>query len=368
MLNQQVIDQPFSPSASAGNTVCVMAAHPGITLPLRIAKGPYPDLRIDTATADPAFVAAVCTVLKGLHFQDVTRGDTTLRKTMALMKSKGLTEGFRYYLMHAHFCKPPYTAQLLRQAQEIFETEFASLLGDYVMERLTPEQVSSFFPVNDFEFHVHDDGHNIEVRFLSLESFPLDTESIYYSSARPSIFVEGKPQVVTFNRHSLERLQQRVYAGTLDYRKTGSLHQRLQCDHLFQACTLYNGQPAFAFWARARTGFLYRGTNGVRYLRELLPSIDANKEHWYLLGYCPVTVHYGFAVAQTLLYPGFKNTPEYGVIMNAGLTPAEKDQLLERVRAWEEQWEEAQTDMALVKWFHLHGSPQVLSTDQRRKA
>jgi hypothetical protein len=187
----------------------------------------------------------------------------------------------------------------------------------------------------------------------------------YYAPTRPPIRFDDKAKVVAFRKHAINRIRERIYGGELDYGRTGSFHQRLQEHHRFEPVLLYTGQQAFAFWTQARTGILYGNSNGLRFLQALAPNRDTRKDYWYLLGYCPVTVHHGFAVAQTLLYPGFKNTPEYGLIMNTDISFLEKRDMLARVQEWEEGHNEAQTDMDLVRWFHEHGSPQIMATDRR---
>ena len=334
-----------------------------IILPLRMNKGPYPDFRIEPTTVNPPFVSAVAAILKTLRYRDVEGMDTTTRKVFTTMKSKGFTAGFKYFIDNVLFLRQPYNPVMVHQATDIFDLQLGEYFGRYVMDRMTAEQIATFFPFYDFEFHAHDDTRSIEVTFTALEMLPMQGGNAYYAPSRPTIHIDDMAKVVAFRKHAIDRIRERIYAGELDYRRTGSFHQRLQEHHLFEPRVLYKGQQAFAFWTRARTGILYRNSNGLRFIRELVPKCDSRKDYWYLLGYCPVTIHHGFAVAQTLLYPGFKNTPEYGLIMNSALSLSEKHHMLARVQAWEEGRNEAQTDMNLVRWFHEHGSPQVMATD-----
>jgi hypothetical protein len=89
----------------------------------------------------------------------------------------------------------------------------------------------------------------------------------------------------------------------------------------------------------------------------------SNGPCYYRVGYCPVVFENGFAKAKTFLYPGFKGTPEYGLVRKSRLSPAEKDLLIPNSTS-QDTTEGLKLYLKATKWFHDNGVPQVVQIKQ----
>ena len=85
---------------------------------------------------------------------------------------------------------------------------------------------------------------------------------------------------------------------------------------------------------------------------------------YYRLGYCPVAFEKGFAKAKTFLTPGYRNTPEYGRLLNnKKIGQTEKNRLIGMTTNLTslEMLMQEKTDH--IKWFHENGIPQVVQME-----
>lgn len=76
------------------------------------------------------------------------------------------------------------------------------------------------------------------------------------------------------------------------------------------------------------------------------------------MGYCPAVVEGEFFKAKTMLYPGWRGTPEYETLRRAGLPPRQKAEWLEfldEMNALKFKTEAS----PLLKWFHEQGHEQA---------
>lgn len=95
-------------------------------------------------------------------------------------------------------------------------------------------------------------------------------------------------------------------------------------------------------------------------------TIDLTKgDFYYRLGYCPVVVENEFAIAKTLLFPGYTGTPEFKLINESDLPRRQKERFLELSTSNDASNVVYDGDSDLIKWFHKNGVPQVIQT--RRK-
>jgi hypothetical protein len=84
-----------------------------------------------------------------------------------------------------------------------------------------------------------------------------------------------------------------------------------------------------------------------------------DKRPEYRLGYCPIESDGAFVVAKTFLPPGYKGTPEYGMLIKSKLPKADRTTLLSLARDHVRDHEQADDWLPLIKWFHNNGVPQV---------
>ena len=83
---------------------------------------------------------------------------------------------------------------------------------------------------------------------------------------------------------------------------------------------------------------------------------------YFRVGYCPILIEGNFAIAKTLLYPGYKKTPEYGCLMSSSLAESQKAEMLVKATKQDVASLRETNDFSCVQWFHNNGVPQVIQT------
>lgn len=163
----------------------------------------------------------------------------------------------------------------------------------------------------------------IEIRVRELQRV---TSTVMCSPLMPRLSLDGIQRVVAFNfnkdDHFIRRIEERTVLSPDDYASKGQAFNCLWGWQYFEVVKLRNGQSAVRLWnicdASIRLSKLWE---------ELLPKdikiqkfgttrfYCANGAFaYYLVGYCPITEKsFGaekYAVLNTLLLPGMRNTPE----------------------------------------------------------
>ena len=130
-----------------------------------------------------------------------------------------------------------------------------------------------------------------------------------------------------------------------------------QCQH-FERCDLHGGQLAFTFYDQCAEGFFH----GL-YVKEVLgEGVAIGHQSYYRVGYCPAVVEGDFIKAKTLLFPGYRGTPEYGVIARARIPADQKEILRQRAKTMDMDQLQRTGDFSLIKMFHDGGVPQVIQS------
>ena len=181
--------------------------------------------------------------------------------------------------------------------------------------------------------------------------------NIYFSRRKPRVRLEGKDRVVAFSRHAVERISQRLNLSPIEYPSPGAFFDT--CIY-FEPVTIHGNQPGFALYNYCSDECLpsYR-----TYVEQVLGGENLTPckgQAYYKLGYCPVAYEGDFAKAKTFLYPGYKGTPEYGLIRNANLPRAKRDELFEEAEGLDASQVMLNNKHDTIKWFHDNGVPQVV--------
>ena len=130
-----------------------------------------------------------------------------------------------------------------------------------------------------------------------------------------------------------------------------------QCIY-FERCDLSSGQLAFTFYDECKPGFVqYRYVDDVLGEENLDPRAG---QPYYRVGYCPAVVEGTFVKATTLLFPGYRGTPEYDAILRSPLPRKEKREMIDRTSKLDAATLYGSQDMSVMQWFHEHGVPQVV--------
>jgi hypothetical protein len=163
---------------------------------------------------------------------------------------------------------------------------------------------------------------------------------------------------VSFSQHAIKQLGERLTHDPASYDALGDIFAYLYACTYFEALTLYYEQDGFTFYDICSRGYF-----AFRYVTDILGKDDTSTQYYYRLGYCPVEEESGFFLAKTLLYPGYRNTPEYGLLRNAFLPWARKQSMFAQCEGQTMRRLGETEDFSLLKWFHDNGVEQVKAVE-----
>ncbi|MGD9726951.1 MAG: hypothetical protein AB7L09_00635 [Nitrospira sp.] len=197
------------------------------------------------------------------------------------------------------------------------------------------------------------------IRCRSLTEVRSDCGLVYGSPHQPVIRFDGTERRIVFSRHALLQLGERILPHW-DRHYIGQLYVFgffYECVH-FGRTKLSNGQYALVVY----NACLRAGTALRAFMRELM-GFTSDKElanHYYIVGYCPVTFSGDLAVAKTFLTPGYWQTPERKTL--GRITDVSSLQTIEQ--ACDEginivSASTAESTRDALRWFHTHGVPQI---------
>lgn len=175
------------------------------------------------------------------------------------------------------------------------------------------------------------------------------------------INVDGKPRLIAFTGHAVERVCKRM---VYDWRKYACMQDAFSFLHnciYYEPCKMPDGDQGFTFYGPARPPFFTH-----RFVVEVLDSIDESQDYFYRVGYCPSVVSGDLVVAKTLLVPGMQGTPEFHRCLRRRVSSWEAQK---RIR---KQVENQLTyrglcknaDFHLIREFHRSGIPQVVALNK----
>ena len=238
-------------------------------------------------------------------------------------------------------------------------------VGHAIFLHIHDDEKRRFLPMNGVHFQYRDDI--IEAKFRSLLTQKSSGGTTYYSRYEPTIDFEGKEYIVGFSTEALRRTCERAITGKnrLSYVALGNMYRYFEDCQYFEPCTLRDGSPAFSFFNECSEISPQVVSSHLLWSRNILgiKEVDPTQgKLYYRIGYCPIVFDQGFAKAKTLLFPGFKSTPEYRALDKAHMPPDTKRRLqrLATKNDMSSLWETE--DIAALKWFHDNGVPQVIQT------
>lgn len=281
-------------------------------------------------------------VVAALHHVDFTNRDMFYsweEYTYRLMKQYGASRA-NYHLR---------TALDAYDWCEVAISHFLCNIGHIVFRLIKDDFLRRFIPFHDVHFQPSD--HDIKVIFRSLQQARGAGGTVYYSRHKPTLNIDGKDYIVAFSGHAIHRTCERISATWPSYAANGDVFAFFDQCLEFERHDLYGNQLAFTFFEEAHSGHaqlsIVETILGDKYIKGVPYS--------YRIGYCPAVIEGEFLKATTLLYPGYRSTPEYGLML-AHRLPQKAFELasLMDFRAM------MQNDIVgLLKWFHDHGCEQV---------
>ena len=326
---------------------------------LRSKREKYPDIVIGRRDADPKFIDSVVEASKSFNFLDTKRLGIAQQAFYRMGKEYGFEAAID---LLESLPSINYGERKLAGTQKlvIALTSFGSLLLGMVPE----ETRRRYMPFNDVS--VAFQGREIILHFSSMKSQSGVGGTVYYNRLKPKITFDGEEYSVAFSRHAIERICKRLNPGYIEYGPAGDIHAFFNSCVYFEPVLLFGDQPAFAVYDWCdNPGFSHYETYTVGVLGK--DNIDPNGGRiYYRVGYCPVVFEGEFAKAKTFILPGFKSTPEYGLLLKTYLPREPKEHLLAKVTDAERS--ESDTlywnDSEAAKWFHENGIPQVVQMKQ----
>jgi hypothetical protein len=229
---------------------------------------------------------------------------------------------------------------------------FATNLGEVIFRRIPRDVLLRYVPYNDVSFLP---GPQIQAIFRSLKRAKGPGGTIYYSRHKPKLTIGGRDLTVAFSGHAIRRMADRLSHNWPNYAGLGDLFAFFdQCTE-FEPCQLPDGTPGFTFFENC-----YLGSWRLD-LAEFLAGADYDPTapYCFRVGYCPLVIEGEFAKAKTLLYPGFKGTPEHEAIHAAKMPWPEKRQLLELAERLDATLILNPDVTGILKWFNENGVEQI---------
>jgi hypothetical protein len=325
-------------------------------------------VEIDTTNGDPEFVRCIERILRSIDFSDDSFGNDAIRQFYAAVATDGF-EAVARGIWHSLRGSAKAQAQIENLTHH---------LGNLVIARLTEEERVRFLPYNDVVIFPRD--RCIRVEFSSVHKQTDGSErTFYYSRRRPTVRIQGQVRVVAFTEHAVERICKRVAPNWETYAGLGTAHSYLaDCVYFEPTHVRPDGPHASDRFDQPAVGLF-----GDCHLQSFHPQILNRQQEWFhvafpdlpmcpatfakpwffRVGYCPVKMFGEFCVAQTLLLPGFRKTPEYALLEMSSL-PEEKKRRLRAAAAEDEMADPFDVwDRDLLRWFHRNGVPQILQFD-----
>ena len=316
----------------------------------------YPAFRFDAADGDPEFVTLVKAAVGQLDFEDPSVFSAWERAVYKGIKRLGAQA--------AVTALDKAMAQQEKQGEafaRLGDIHFSLTLGEAVFTRIPRPELVKYVPVNDVLFAPA--GRHIEVIFRSLLRTKGRFGTCYCSRRKPIIAIDGQPKIVAFSKHALEQICDRIVPEWWTYAGLGDVFAYFDQCVYFERSDLPNGDLAFTFYEQCYEDRFWQHC----YMTQVLGTdcVDPDKgKCYYRVGYCPAVIEGDFIKAKTVLFPGFKKTPEYRAIERSSLPYSEKRALMDKATELDAAHLLRDNDLSIIKWFHDNGTPQVVQMKQ----
>jgi hypothetical protein len=296
-----------------------------------------------TEGAPDTFVKAVRLATKRIRFDNDELFSSLEQEAYRLVKKEGnrFIEGWLERAENNVVSGQALSVYMIKVGAVIFD-----LIGESHLLKWIPFHDVRFLPCNG----------DFVVQFRSLEQKSVPGGTIYYSSRKPKLTVDGKSKIVGFSTHAIQQVCSRIVPGWRTYGGLGDAFAIFeQCNH-FEVAGMVEQQLAFTLYDSCVRGFF-----SWNYVKELIggePKSDGN--YYYRVGYCPSVVEGEFVKAKTLLCPGYYGTPEYDIMMHSLLTKEQRTEMQEQIRQFSVEKLRESGDFSIPRWFHNNGVPQVV--------
>ncbi|HCO23475.1 MAG TPA: hypothetical protein DIT97_10605 [Gimesia maris] len=322
----------------------------------------FPKFKVASGcTAAPEFTDAVYSATQRVNFEDTEFFDNLDQKTWKYMANYGF-QRFEILrdLMNEEFAEDTTKAGYawIQEERNRLSQAIYSLIPESIKNRFMPHNYFTIQPLG-------------KVFFLNCQrviSQKTSQGNIHFGLNTPYLEVaEGMKQLV-FTTHALERICERIaprwrthVSDLMDIVRFVAYVPRIELT------TLHDNQPAVVLFRACGSSIYF--THEV-YVEGILgeQNYDSDDDCFeYRLGYWPIVFDDQYVVAKTFLPPGYRGTPEHGLLLNCKLPKDEKSKMLSLAKNHVRDNERAEEWLPLVKWFHENGVPQVRQRGQNNQ-
>jgi hypothetical protein len=321
----------------------------------------WPAFLLDTREGDPQFVEESKKAIHAFSFSELPLGQQIAYLDVA-------TEGAEY----THRVIREAAKVALRQDPACEDAKFAEViwaltLGELILSKIPESMREALPPHNNVQFVPI--GNDIIVDCRALIKVETGREPFWHSRLQPTVEVEERTYSVAFAKHAIDSIKKRINPDWKTYSALGDVFAYLERCTRFDVCQLLNTdrkgkrQLALTFYDICYLEGFWEWMYVTKVLgrENLNPSLGLA---YHRVGYCPAFLDEprGFITLSTLLCPGYRKTPEYGLLQESALPVHEKTRL-ERI-AVDHCRDDllGSQDFSAIKWFHENGIPQVIQT------
>jgi hypothetical protein len=314
----------------------------------------YPRLVIDPTGGDPELIRNVRRVIDDIDFAAPDQFDESNREILKVLGAVGIRDLPQVVAEVGERLGQPFSNEELRD--DLFHLLYC--IGDGIFDRL-PDPFRAT-PLPRFFFRVVPTGKNIAIQFVFTPIVSDGPNPIYCPTDEPLVEYGPTRWQFGFSRHAVEQLCKRIRQNeTMTYRDFTRCHAYFICCRYFESVELAEGHPALRLYYPCDS----EGTTAHSvYVKQILGSEnlqDGAGDACYVLGYCPIEIIKGRAVATTFLYPGYKGTPEDVLLRAAALPYPKRRELLQAADHNVAYRVLHEGNVDVIKWYHDNGIPQV---------
>jgi hypothetical protein len=328
-------------------------------------KTNWPPFHVDVEDANPRFAEEVLIAIEAFRFEELPNWQ---QKAYQDLRLYGGDDVLRHISAAMKMVQEEDPTNLSGTCVEL---AWVCTLGQLIFNKIPDATLTQFLPFNDVRFHLNTPFKGILVEVRSLVEVDTGKETLWHSRLKPTVEVGGRKYTVAFTKHAIDAVKKRINPRWKFYTALGDMFAFFdQCTY-FEQVRLRNTtksgerQLGLTFYDMCGNKPFWRW----RYVEEVLgvENLKAGAgSPYYRVGYCPAFLddESGCIKLGTLLFPGFKQTPEYQALLASSL-PQEERERMEHLASNQNAEVLLDTgDLSVIKWFHDNGVPQVIQRQE----